>query len=106
MFTARRGRSFLTNLAAREARNIEFEFLRPTSSLFGYFNSLVEQYSKVLLPSKETITRLARDSEEGARWKILEVSRQHAEWEKIKKEKEKKRQDDKEAEKSKFKLLL
>lgn len=102
LFTARRGRSFLTNLAAREARNIEFEFLRPTSSLFGYFNSLVEQYSKVLLPSKETITRLARDSEEGARWKILEVSRQHAEWEKIKKEKEKKRQDDKEAEKIAF----
>ena len=100
LFTARRGRSFLTTLAAREARNIEFEFLRPTSSLFGYFNSLVEQYSKVLLPSKETIVKLEKGSEEGARWKMLEISKQHAEWERLKREKEKKRQDDKEAERS------
>ena len=100
LFTARRGRSFLQSLAQREARNFEFEFLRPTHSLFGYFNSLVEQYSKVLLPSKEMLDRLQKGAEEGARWKMLEISKQYAEWERLKREKEKKKQDDKEAEKS------
>ena len=100
LFTARRGRSFLQTLAQKEARNVEFDFLRPTHSLFGYFNSLVEQYSKVLFPPKETLEKLQKGSEEGARWKMLEISRQHAEWEKLKREKEKKKRDDKEAERS------
>ena len=100
LFTARRGRAFLSKLAAREARNFEFEFLNPNHSLFGYFNSLVEQYSKVLIPSRETLEKLKRATEEGARWKMLEISRQHAEWERLKQDKEKKKQDDKEAERS------
>lgn len=100
LFTARRGRTFLQALAAREARNYEFDFLRPTSSLFGLFNTLVEQYSKVLYPSKDSLERLKARTEEDAKWKMLEISRQHAEWERTKREKEKKRQDDKEAERS------
>ncbi|EJD06005.1 uncharacterized protein FOMMEDRAFT_104418 [Fomitiporia mediterranea MF3/22] len=102
LFTARRGRSFLSKLAAREARNYEFEFLRPTHSMFSYFNSLVEQYSKVLLPSKEMLEKLKRGTEEGARWKMLEISKQHAEWERLKQEKEKRKQDDKAAERIAF----
>ena len=58
LFTARRGRSFLQTLAQKEARNYEFEFLSPTHSLFGYFNGLVEQYSKILFPPKETLQKL------------------------------------------------
>ncbi len=100
LFTARRGRPFLHGLAQKESRNYEFDFMRPTHSLFGYFNSLVEQYSKVLLPSKEMLEKLQKGSEEGTRWKLLEVSKQHAEYEKMKREKEKKRADDKEAERS------
>ncbi|KAL5490470.1 PRP21 [Sanghuangporus weigelae] len=102
LFSARRGRAFLSKLAAREARNYEFEFLNPNHSMFGYFNSLVEQYSKVLLPSKQTLEKLKRGTEEGARWKMLEISKQHAEWERLKQEKEKRKQDDKEAEKIAF----
>ncbi|KAI5123285.1 hypothetical protein M0805_009306 [Coniferiporia weirii] len=102
LFTARRGRSFLQTLAAREARNYEFDFLRPTSPLFSVFNTLVEQYSKVLLPPKEMLERLQRGTEEGARWKMLGVSRQHAEWERVRREKEKKKQSDKEAERIAF----
>ncbi|KAH8117529.1 Pre-mRNA splicing factor PRP21 like protein-domain-containing protein [Phellopilus nigrolimitatus] len=100
--TARRGRSFLHTLAAREARNYEFEFLRPTHSLFGYFNTLVEQYSKVLLPSKEMLEKLRSGTEEGAKWKMLEISKQHAEWERLRREKEAKKHDDKEAERTAF----
>ncbi|KAF7777486.1 hypothetical protein Agabi119p4_3558 [Agaricus bisporus var. burnettii] len=48
LFTARRGHTFLATLSAKEGRNYQFDFLRPTHSLFGYFNRLVEQYSKNL----------------------------------------------------------
>lgn len=100
LFTARRGRSFLANLSAREGRNYQFDFLRPTHSLFGYFNQLVEQYSKVLLPSKDMLAQLKERTKEGTRWQDLEAARKRARWEQLKREKDKKRQDDREAEQS------
>ncbi|OSX64990.1 hypothetical protein POSPLADRAFT_1134290 [Postia placenta MAD-698-R-SB12] len=102
LFTARRGRSFLAALSAREGRNYQFDFLRPTHSLFGYFNRLVEQYSKVLLPSKEMLEQLNERTQEGARWKELEIAKKRARWQHIKREQEKKREDDKEAEQIAF----
>ncbi|KAH9951387.1 Pre-mRNA splicing factor PRP21 like protein-domain-containing protein [Amylocystis lapponica] len=98
LFTARRGRAFLAALSTREGRNYQFDFLRPTHSLFGYFNRLVEQYSKVLLPSRETLGQLKERTEEGTRWRDLETARKRARWEQVKREKDKKREDDKEAE--------
>ena len=47
---ARNGRQFVNALAQREQRNYQFDFLRPSHSLYPYFNQLVEQYSKVLMP--------------------------------------------------------
>ncbi|PIL23798.1 hypothetical protein GSI_13549 [Ganoderma sinense ZZ0214-1] len=102
LFTARRGRPFLSALSAREGRNYQFDFLRPTHSLFGYFNRLVEQYSKVLLPSKDTLSQLKERTHDGARWKDLEVARKRARWEQVKREQDKKREDDKEAERVAF----
>ncbi|PCH38337.1 hypothetical protein WOLCODRAFT_66080 [Wolfiporia cocos MD-104 SS10] len=102
LFTARRGRSFLTALSAKEGRNYQFDFLRPNHSLFGYFNRLVEQYSRVLLPSKEMLAQLKERTQEGARWNELEIARKRARWEQRKREKEKKREDDKEAERIAF----
>ncbi|KAL6309126.1 Pre-mRNA splicing factor PRP21 like protein-domain-containing protein [Sparassis latifolia] len=102
LFTARRGHSFFASLSAREGRNYQFDFLRPSHSLYGYFNRLVEQYSKVLLPSPETLTQLKERSREGARWKDLELARKRARWEQVKREKDKKREDDKEAERIAF----
>ncbi|EPT05893.1 hypothetical protein FOMPIDRAFT_1110699 [Fomitopsis schrenkii] len=102
LFTARRGRAFLASLSAREGRNYQFDFLRPTHSLFGYFNRLVEQYSKVLLPSKEMSAQLKERTQEGARWTELEIARKRARWEQLKREKEKKREDDQEAEQIAF----
>lgn len=100
LFTARRGRMFLASLSSREGRNYQFDFLRPTHSLFGYFNRLVEQYTKVLHPNKEMLQQLKGRTEEGAKWKALEVARMHAKWERNKREQDKKRQDDQEAERS------
>ena len=100
LFTARRGRPFLAALSAREGRNYQFDFLRPTHSLFGYFNRLVDQYSKVLLPSKEMLAQLKDRAHDGARWKDLEVAKRRARWEQVKREQDKKREDDKEAERS------
>lgn len=102
LYTAQRGRPFLTALAMNEARNYEFDFLRPTHSLFGFFNALVEQYKKVLSPSKEMLQKLKEGSEEGARWKILATQRRYAEWERIEHEKVKKKQTDDEAERSMY----
>ena len=102
LFTARRGRPFLAALSAREGRNYQFDFLRPTHSLFGYFNRLVDQYSKVLLPARETLEGLRARAQEGARWGDLEVARKRARWEQVKREQDKKREDDKEAERGEF----
>ncbi|KAJ8699849.1 SF3a splicing factor complex subunit [Pleurotus ostreatus] len=106
LFTARRGRNFLASLSAREGRNYQFDFLRPTHSLFGYFNRLVEQYTKVLYPDKEMLEQLRERSVEGARWKMLEVAQRHAKWERNKREQDKKRQDDQEAERSESELFI
>ncbi|EIW85252.1 hypothetical protein CONPUDRAFT_117951 [Coniophora puteana RWD-64-598 SS2] len=102
LFTARRGRTFLATLSQREGRNYQFDFLRPNHSLFGYFNRLVEQYTKVLYPSKDLLDDVKERTRNDAKWKILEHSRQHARWERLKREKDKKRQDDQEAEKRAF----
>lgn len=100
LFTARRGRNFLAALSTREGRNYQFDFLRPTHSLFGYFNLLVEQYARVLHPDKEMLEQLKSRASEGARWRTLEIAKKHAKWERNKREKDKRRQEDQEAERS------
>ncbi|KAJ8078554.1 SF3a splicing factor complex subunit [Marasmius tenuissimus] len=102
LYTAQRGRSFLSALSAKESRNYQFDFLQPTHSLFGYFNRLVDQYTKVLHPEKDTIEDLTNRADEGSRWRTLEISRKYAKWERNKREKERKRQDDQEAERIAF----
>lgn len=49
-------------------------------------------------PSKDLLERLNKATERDARWKTLEVARQHAKWEKNKREREQRRYDDQEAE--------
>ncbi|OAX41319.1 hypothetical protein K503DRAFT_767789 [Rhizopogon vinicolor AM-OR11-026] len=102
LFTARRGRTFLATLSHNEGRNYQFDFLRPTHSLFGHFNRLVEQYLKILYPGKEMLAELSNRTQDGAKWTALEQSRKYARWERLKREKDKKRQDDQEAEKRAF----
>ncbi|KZS98947.1 hypothetical protein SISNIDRAFT_447772 [Sistotremastrum niveocremeum HHB9708] len=102
LFTARRGRSFLAALSVREGRNFQFEFLRPTHSLFGYFNLLVEQYKQVINPRKDLLNSVAEHAEPKGKWALLDKVREYAEWERTKKEREKKREDEKELERRAF----
>jgi len=60
----------------------------------------VEQYTKVLLPNREGLDRLKIAASEEGKWKILEEAKEHAEWEKHRREREQKKEDEKEAEKS------
>jgi splicing factor 3A subunit 1 len=46
-FVARNGSAFLQQLMQREARNYQFDFLKPTHMMFNYFTKLTEQYRKV-----------------------------------------------------------
>lgn len=102
LFTAKRGRSFLAALSAREGRNYQFDFLRPNHSLFGHFNRLVDQYTKLLYPSKGLQETWKERAKPEAKWKTLESARQYAKWEKHRREREQRRQDDQEAERLAF----
>ncbi|KAF2358106.1 Splicing factor 3A subunit 1 [Trinorchestia longiramus] len=62
-FVARNGRQFLTTLMNREQRNPQFDFLRPQHSLFLYFTKLLEQYTKVLIPHKDLLKKLAKEAQ-------------------------------------------
>lgn len=54
----------MTSLAKREQRNYQFEFLRPTHSLYSYFTRLVDQYSKILNPTPELFEKLKNNIED------------------------------------------
>lgn len=102
LFTARRGTQFLASLSQKEGRNYQFDFLRPNSALFGLFNRMVEQYTLILMPPKETLDRVNEMTESEGKWKRLSEVRRHAKWERIQRERQKQREDDKEAERSTY----
>merc|ERR1712125_63892 len=64
-FVARNGQKFLIGLTQRESRNPQFDFLKPTHALFGYFTSLVDAYTKCLMPSKDEVEKLKKRSTSG-----------------------------------------
>ncbi|KAJ9476868.1 Pre-mRNA-splicing factor PRP21 [Pseudozyma hubeiensis] len=123
LFTARKGRSFATSLLSRESKSYQFEFLRPSHSLFTYFNHLVEQYQKVISPPPSLLDSVklgaygttdqasiaqerARSSlgagKGGARPYLLEQSKARAEWERYTREKRKKQDEDQDKQRQAF----
>jgi splicing factor 3A subunit 1 len=94
-FVAIHGRSFLTNLMNREQRNYQFDFLRPQHGLFNYFTQLIEQYTKILMPSKSLLNSLNKESHNVK--VILDKVRYRVEWTKI--QEAEKRREEEEAEK-------
>ena len=95
-FVARNGRQFLTQLMNREQRNYQFDFLRPQHSLFNYFTKLVEQYTKILIPPKDLLPKLRRESE-GAKI-ILDQVKYRVEWAKFQEQERLKEEEEKEKE--------
>jgi len=65
-FVARNGQKFLIGLTQRESRNPQFDFLKPTHTLFGYFTSLVDAYTKCLMPNKDEVEKLKKCAASGA----------------------------------------
>ena len=123
LFTARKGRSFATSLLSREAKSYQFEFLRPSHSLFTYFNHLVEQYQNVISPTpallesvklgaygttdEASIAQLRSKStlgagKGGARPHVLEQVKARADWERYTREKRKKQDEDQEKQRHAF----
>lgn len=97
-FVARNGRQFLTNLMNREQRNFQFDFLRPQHSLFQYFTKLLEQYTKVLIPPKDLLSRLRHESINMD--KILDQVKYRAEW--LKYQEAQKRKEEEELERERI----
>jgi splicing factor 3A subunit 1 len=63
LFVARHGNSFQRAIADRESRNYQFDFLRANHSLYPYFQQMVAEYNKVLLPSKDMLDKVRRLAE-------------------------------------------
>lgn len=77
-FVARNGKDFLSGLMSRELANPQFGFLKPTHSLFPFFTSMADAYSKVLMPPKGTQDKLRADATDLP--SILQRSLHRLEW--------------------------
>ncbi|KAL7421521.1 SF3a splicing factor complex subunit [Cryptotrichosporon argae] len=106
LFHARRGRSFLQSLSVREGRNYQFDFLRPTHSLYGYYNRMVESYQKILDPPPGQIEALVKEATApDARWTTLAEARNRAEWEKSRRRREDARAKERDEEAQAYALI-
>lgn len=61
-FVARNGKGFLTDLAAARVREAEFNFLKPTHSMFTFFTALCDAYSRTLMMPAGTVDKLRRNA--------------------------------------------
>ena len=108
LFVAKNGRSFMTSLSQREARNYQFDFLRPQHSLYQFFSRLVDQYTLLLQSSsvegqKAQNGRIA-DLEANVkdRFHILDRAKERAEWVKFQEQQKQKREEEIETEKIEY----
>lgn len=72
--------------------------MRPNHSLFQYFTKLVKQYTKILIPPKNTNKILERNIEN--KYQLLEVIRKRVAWQKYQEEQQKLKQEEEDREKS------
>lgn len=104
LFVAKRGKSFMTSLSQREARNFQFDFLRPQHSLYQFFTRLVDQYTILLQPDgvDEAVSEKRRlaELEQNVKNKyhILDRAKQRAEWVKYQEQQKQKKEEQEEQE--------
>ena len=79
---AHNGRSFLIDLATREASNFQFDFLKPSHSLYIYFGKLVDQYTRIILKSKNVVNLVESCKD---KFELLELIKVRAEYTRFKK---------------------
>ncbi|KAJ6087016.1 hypothetical protein N7467_005930 [Penicillium canescens] len=104
LFVAKRGKSFMTALSQREARNFQFDFLRPQHSLYQFFTRLVDQYTILLRAegideASSSVKRIAElEQNVQNKFRVMERAKQRAEWVKYQKQQKQEKEDQKEQE--------
>lgn len=97
LFVAKNGRQFMTTLSQREARNFQFDFLRPNHSFYQYFTRLVDQYTELLAPkcaeNFEVLEMHVKD-----KYSTLDRAKKRAEWSKYQEAQKKKAEEEEDAE--------
>nr|KAK5441201.1 SF3a splicing factor complex subunit [Exophiala xenobiotica] len=103
LHVARKGKSWMTALAAREARNFQFDFLRPQHSLYNFFQRLVDQYTILLQTGPEgqkaeqvRIQTLQANIQD--RFRVLNLAKKRAEYVKWQETQKQKKEEAEEAE--------
>lgn len=90
-FVARNGQPFLSAVRSKESRNPMFDFLKPQHSHFAYFNRLVDQYTKVLLPPRDLLDKLRKEASN--RFGVLKDTHYRLEWQRAA-QREKQKEDE------------
>ncbi|XAR53547.1 hypothetical protein NMG60_11022147 [Bertholletia excelsa] len=102
-FVARNGKSFLTGLTSREINNPQFHFLKPTHSMFMFFTSLADAYSKVLMPPKGLPDKLKKSVTDMTT--VLERCLHRLEWERSQEQARQKAEDEIEQERVQMAMI-
>lgn len=102
-FVARNGKSFLTGLTSREINNPQFHFLKPTHSMFMFFTSLADAYSKVLMPPKGLTEKLKNSVADMTT--VLERCVHRLEWERSQEQARQKAEDEIEQERIQMAMI-
>ncbi|KAL5140032.1 putative splicing factor 3A subunit 1 [Glycine soja] len=102
-FVARNGKSFLTGLTSREVNNPQFHFLKPTHSMFTFFTSLADAYSKVLMPPKGLPEKLKKSVSDMTT--VLERCVNRLEWERSQEQARQKAEDEIEQERIQMAMI-
>lgn len=102
-FVARNGKSFLSGLSSREMTNPQFNFLRPTHSMFTFFTELADAYSKVLMPPKDVIEKLEKSVTDMTT--VLERCLHRLEWDRLQEQEKQKAEDEIEQERQLMQMI-
>ncbi|XP_044978530.1 probable splicing factor 3A subunit 1 [Hordeum vulgare subsp. vulgare] len=105
-FVARNGKAFLSSLAARESTNPQFNFLRPTHSMFPLFTALADIYSRVMRPD-EGVSALMRELKEGSKdlTTVLERCLNRLEWDRTQEQAKQQAEDEVEMERMQMSMI-
>ncbi|RLN42944.1 uncharacterized protein C2845_PM01G35500 [Panicum miliaceum] len=105
-FVARNGKNFLTSLAQRESTNVQFHFIRPTHSMFPFFTSLTDAYSRVLRP-EEGVPALLKELREGSKdlTTVLERCLNRLEWDRSQEQARQQAEDEIEQERMQMSMI-
>ena len=105
LFVAKRGKGFMTSLSQREARNFQFDFLRPQHSLYQFFVRLVDQYTILFRPegvddeaTSEKRRMVELESNIKHKGHVLERARRRAEWVKYQEQQKQRKEEEEENE--------